>query len=274
MIACAAGCTLRNRHLDDCEDPDTCRGCLPRPSADGSAVCLPCEGRWTHAISSSADLIAHIRSLIEPGQSGPSETQHKHTKGAHAPAPLNLSAISDADDLHACLASWAAKVAEESGMAGPDWSGTDVRPASRRRIFGEIAYTDARPVGLTSTGTATTKVAGWLLTHKEWALNRDWTADMIDEVCALTGKLRNRWPTEERPARLPVRCPGCSQRALTRYAPREPGWPVTITCDECRETIPESMYAWHAKRVTEEKRAEKAAQARAAARANNLEAAS
>lgn len=263
MIACATGCTLRARHLDTCTDTD-CRGCLPRPAEDGSTVCLPCEGRWTEALGRAHDLITHIRSLVEPSPHGPDQAAYKHTKGASAPAPLNVAAVADADDLHATLSSWAVRVVEESGMTGPTWAGSDIRPASKRTVYGEPAYTDARVVGIHPDGeTATQNVAEWLLTHKTWALNRDWTADMVQEVTATVGKLRNRWATEERPARLPVGCPSCGERALTRYAPACFMAASTITCDTCEETIPEALYAWHARRITDEKRAQRAAVARA-----------
>ena len=262
MIACASGCTIRRRHLADCgtEDGDTtadaCPGCLPRPASDGSTVCIVCDGRWTDALTRAPELVTHIRSLIEPGSAGPSEAQWKHTKGAAAPAPLNVAAVSDADDLHAVLASWAARVVDESGMHGPHWSGSDVRPASRRRTCGGVAYEDARVVGLTAgtDGAATREVAGWLLTHRAWILSREWVPVMVQEVSRMVGQLRARWPVEERPARLPIRCPECGQRALTRYAPREAGWPSTITCDECGQTIPEQLYGHYARLVLAEQR--------------------
>ena len=270
MTACASGCTIRDEHLTDCDDPG-CRGCLPRPAASGSTVCLATGGRLIDALTRSPALAEHIRTMVPPGSPAPSEAVIKHTKAPEAPAPLNVTAVADVDDLHAALCSWTVRVIEESRMVGPLWSGSDVRPASKRRIYGEVAYTDARVTGLQGNDTTPTwRVAVWLLRHREWVLNRDWTPDMVAEITDLVDVLAARWPVEVRPARLPVRCIGCGQRALTRWPPAAPGLPVIIRCDTCDEAITETDYPKHVTDQYEARRRTQAAAFRARTRQETI----
>ena len=277
MTACASGCTIRGEHLADCDtpdgddSPDACRGCLPRPAADGSTVCLACAGRLIDALTRTPGLAEHVRSMVPPGSPAPSEAVIKHTKAPEAPAPLNVTAVADVDDLHAALCAWTARTIRESRMVGPLWGGSDVRPASKRRVFGEVAYLDARVVGIRSGNTTPTRrVAIWLLRHREWVLNRDWTPDMVTEVSHLVNVLTARWPIEERVTRLPSRCVGCGQRALTRWPPADVGCPVIIRCDTCGTYITETDYPKHVTDQYEARRRTQAAAFRARTRQETI----
>ena len=71
LSACSSGCVIRNEHLPVCLCSDTshqhwvhadgepgcptCDGCLPRPPADGSAVCVSCDTTARRVLNHVAD---------------------------------------------------------------------------------------------------------------------------------------------------------------------------------------------------------------------------
>jgi hypothetical protein len=212
------------------------------------------------------DLTAHIRTMVRPG-SRLGDSGGKRGKNADSPAPLNVTAVTDVDDLHYIIADVATRIVEGTGLVGPSWAGSDVRPASKRLVLGEVAYSDARVVGVHRVNRgATVTVAQWLLDHIEWPLSQDWAPSVIDDVTHTVNTLAARWPTIDRPTRLPVHCPHCRQRALIRTVPTEPGWPAAITCQECRVSVLEAEYAAHLKETAAEAHDARIAAARAARR--------
>lgn len=252
MTACATGCTLRSRHLTDCADQDTCRGCLPAPAAAPLEVCERCHLKLRHTLASAPALVRHIRGNVEPGATV--RDDQPHAKGKKAPpAPLNVEALSAADDLHAELASWALLVMEERHITGPDWTGSDIRPASKRRTPAGIIYEDARVVGVND-WTATLTVSRWLLVHTEWMASQPWAADVCREIPEKVYTLSARWPTEQRPVYLPVPCPACNHQSLRRHAPKGEGLPVTVACEmyDCGHVIEEDGFDWAAKVLAKE----------------------
>ncbi len=251
-LSCAAGCTLRGRHLDDCGDPEQCRGCLPALAADGLQVCDRCHTRLRHALATAPSLVMHLREHVEPGATV--RDDQPHAKGKKAPpAPLNVEALSAADDLHAELASWALLVMEERHVTGPDWTGSDIRPASKRHTSAGVIYDDARVVGV-SDWSATLTLSRWLTPHTEWMARQEWAADVCAEVPQQVYTLLARFPMEQRPVYLPVPCPACGCQTLRRHAPRDAGLPVTVACDlgECGHIIEEDGFDWAAKVLARE----------------------
>ena len=256
---CVSGCTQRGQHLDDCAD-ERCGGCLPRPAAEQRAVCERCDSRTVEALSRIPDLVVHVRSLVEPSLAG---TLADRVSGGsrEAPAPLNVNAVADADDLHAMVAAWIEKVIDEhpAGLVGPPWVGSRVLAASKRR-HDQITDTDGRPVlvydqprvaGLTAEGwDATTHLVTWLLPHLPWALAQaDWADDLVAVITTEHAKVAARWPTEERPQHLAAPCPKCDRLTLTRYAPSCYLGPVTISCrhPDCGEPVPPDKYDFYSR---------------------------
>lgn len=243
-LYCIVGCTVERRHGAECDDKG-CRGCQPRSADLPHAVCFQCLTRLAQALAKTPDIAAHLSSNIEPG-AAPERGDETHTKGASAPAPMNLDAAADADELHAVLASWVLLILEEhpDKLHGPGWDGSDVRPASKRTTsWGAVVYEDPRVVGVRDPQ-ATARLATWLNTHLSWAMQQPWADDMVTQVTRTINVLRGRWPTEEPPKFLPIRCPSCQLRSLRRYAPREQGHPADITCSNpaCLRTLPEGHY--------------------------------
>lgn len=287
LAACSTGCTLKGRHLADCNpdcpctchtnlyapcdtpggchehhDGTACRGCLPKPIPDSRTVCQDCETRLTAALDEAPHLVAHIRSHIEPGPAPTDPDRPKrHGKAEAAPAPLSVAALSDADDLHALLASWAVRIAASRRLHGPSWAGSDVRPASKRRHpIGAMVYEDARVVGVRYDG-ATRHVTDWLRVHIDHAVALDDAADLVDEIASLVGALKRRWPDEEPVRWLPrIRCPKCHRMSLRRSPPKFVGQPVMIHCSatDCGKQIAEELWAHQARLIEHERRERKA----------------
>ena len=254
LSECAIGHKVRGRHVEDCAATD-CKGCLPAVAFGQSLYCVRHIGLIHMTLLQAPDLVSHIREHIEPGSSPPGSSI-KRTKG-EAPAPLNVSAMSDADDLHAALVEIAELVMDERHLAGPAWSGTDVRPAAKRRTeWGAIVYEPARAAGVKDT-IASSEVASWLIPHEEWLGGYEGAVGAIAGLLKLAGQLRGRWPIEVRPQHLPTPCPTCDRLSLYRYAPKFAGLPVAIACaaDDCQTVIKDELYAWHTRRLVAEKRA-------------------
>lgn len=60
-------CYRRGLHYASCENPDECRGCVPRSAVDG-LLCPVCAAQIRDAIPRVANLIAHLRSIEKIGQ--------------------------------------------------------------------------------------------------------------------------------------------------------------------------------------------------------------
>lgn len=251
MNLCASAHDVRGRHIDGCPI-ENCRGCLPATAAQGLQVCERCHTRLRHVLAIAPSLVMHLREHIQPGASVTDEQPGAPGKKA-PPAPLNVEALSGADDLHAELASWALVVMEERRVNGPDWTGSDIRPASKRRTPAGIVYEDARVVGVMD-WQATLTLSRWLMPHTEWMAGQDWAGDISTEIPDKVYTLLARFPMEQRPVYLPVPCPACGCQTLRRHAPRDAGLPVTVACDlyECGHIIEEDGFDWAAKVLARE----------------------
>lgn len=60
-------CRRRGVHYATCENPDTCRGCVPRSATQGY-LCTVCHRRVVDGLGRLAWLIAHLRSIEKPSQ--------------------------------------------------------------------------------------------------------------------------------------------------------------------------------------------------------------
>lgn len=59
-------CVRRGAHYASCENPDECRGCVPRSATHGY-LCVVCWEKTVDALSRVAWLIAHLRSIESQG---------------------------------------------------------------------------------------------------------------------------------------------------------------------------------------------------------------
>lgn len=242
--------TTPGEHLDACPTPSTCTGCAPRPTlaAEPLLVCVHHRARVVSALAAAPDLVAHLRECVIPGKASTGDPTGTRSSSA-APAPLSVAAVSDADDVHAMLMSWALEVRRlHPSHPVPPMAGSDVRPqTSTRTADGAAVVVDAQVVGLTSTAPpeTTTWVTRWLLDWLHWALCQPaLAAALATEIPAVIGRIRARWPIEDRDAALAVPCPACDLRTLIRHVPRWASAPVTVTCSACTWVADEDRYDW------------------------------
>lgn len=116
MTACLTGCTSFGAHKPGC-DEEECRGCVPREASEGG-LCGRCWGNLQRDIRTAPSIVDWIREHVEPS----SQWGERINSGdVDAPAPLSVTAVADADELHACLASWALLILEEhpARLVGP-----------------------------------------------------------------------------------------------------------------------------------------------------------
>lgn len=253
MNACTFDHPARGRHSTDCPRTD-CTGCAPAQAADGTLYCRHHLTRIHLTLTETPDLVTHIRDHITPG-AGVLDSSPRPGR-REPPPPLNVTALSDADDLHAALAELAELVMDARHLEGPDWAGTDIRPPTRRRTgWGETVYLPARAAGVRDP-VATAAVTAWLMPHEPWLTATEDAVGALDGILRLSGILRHRWPVEEEPRHLPTPCPACDMITLTRHAPRWQGAPVTITCTrpDCSHTIPEDQYGLLTRVILHERR--------------------
>lgn len=134
MTACASGCLSRDRHLDECPDPDTCGGCLPRQADDGYAVCNGCVHRITTALEELPQLWVDLAERVNTG--GPTrygssngdpeacpdcDTGRECTR-AHrdTPAPLGAAQVTARSTIRAHLVTWCQVLADKRHITLPD----------------------------------------------------------------------------------------------------------------------------------------------------------
>lgn len=246
-VPCITGCSIPGKHSPTTNHPGDCPGCLPRPAAPDRLVCWRCCNRAEDALTRAPDLVAHIRDQVIPGSSGPADDLPGGPR-SRAPAPLSLTAVADADDLHALLCSWADLVVDEhpDHIHDPGWRGTHRPGVNGQR----------RAVGLTTAGSwhDTARVTRWLYDHLSWSLAQPWAADYVWEVTSTVDRLRARWPIEEQPRWLGQPCPVCRAPSLARYAPTVWLGPVTITCTSCGLVVPEREFGAYVHIVAQERR--------------------
>lgn len=217
MAACATGCTLRDKHHTTCSD-DTCRGCLPRPVTPPLRVCDTCRSRLAGAIGRTPPLITHLRAMIEPGAAPRPDTPQG--KRDAPPAPLNVAAMSAADDLVALLVHWA------------DWITTRRDIAAVRGVLrGDLG----QGIGLPGLRQPDLRVCALLVAHLDWGLEQPEAGEMVGEITALVHTTEAKWPTDDGGAWSQVRCSECGSKSVYVGPPGGKYMPRHIACrmDQC-----------------------------------------
>lgn len=242
-IACARGCTVRDRHLNHCADAGaepgaarTCTGCQPR-TADAGQLCQLCEGRITRALLDAPHLVGWLRANVAPGAA----TDAPRVAGTReAPAPLSLAAVDDIDAVYATLANGIVRYCRAARLSGPRLSGArtvaDATTGAGWRVGGIRAETpDAEAVG---------QLAAWLLDHLRGVMDQPWAPTWHDEVTTAVRTAGKRWPREEPARKLPIPCPSCDRVMLFMHPPVAAGHPTTVTCHaaDCARVLTEGDY--------------------------------
>lgn len=62
---CSRGCTNARRHIEECEDWDTCHGCAPRPATHG-LLCESCHADLMLVLTDAPRQVAELAASVEP----------------------------------------------------------------------------------------------------------------------------------------------------------------------------------------------------------------
>jgi hypothetical protein len=212
---------------------EICAGCLPVEALDGAMLCDACVKRLRRTITDAPDLVAHLRSMIDPRRSGwnfdrPSLSRSR----GGSKLPMNTDMVEAADEVVGILTHFADVFGDEM-----DYSG-------RRRLeagAGAIAGYDAAALP-----------AFWLLEHLDRIINdvrvegfaRAVLGPMADPEDWTIAKALGRWPMRERARWAKPRCPQCKLRMVIAKPPRHAGDRKAYECmnPKCEWRPPRSEY--------------------------------
>jgi len=235
---CIRACAIRNRHADDCDDPDRCNGCATRPAEYGN-LCWPDHKRLDEMLRQAPE--QHHLLLVMAGERAPSATDTDadliHGSGPAYATPVRLGCIDVAQELQDVLSDLVERLIDNYRMVGPPMLQTAAeRDDPRRRVYSPSAgyyWAEGRARWHVD------RSAPWLraqierLEHED-SIGEDWgtLADAMSRAHALAP-----WrPAATRMHGIP--CPTCQRKSLTLF-----GGDESITCASCRECITPSRYA-------------------------------
>lgn len=197
--ACAMGCHQRGQHLTDCEDRETCRGCLPRQARHGR-LCWPCHRRLDLLLTDAETVDRWLTANMASGQGAASEGA-KITGSKEQPLPIKAALYDVRQELRDHWSTWVDWLIERHGLSS-------VR---------------------SSVGEDTRRLLSWLDRIEEWEQIDDlfeYTLDLFSRAHALAP-----WrPAMRRVGTIP--CPECGEVNLAIYGGEE-----DITCLSCRHMI-------------------------------------
>jgi len=254
---CVTGCTTRGQHTSDCGGGE-CRSCRPRPASFGR-LCSWCWQRLNADVVDSPGLVEHLRAEAEPDAAAapPSDT-----RGHSDPAEGSVlsAAIDAADELHACLASWAQEIVDKhpANLTGPSEAGGWRSQTSTRvdHETGEVYLSESRVIGFHDPA-ATAALVNWLLPHLAWASEQDWAGEMRNELGEMVGTTKARWPMEERSRPvLNATCSDCHRASLVLYPPAYFKAQLQVACShhECGKVYDEREWGMLTRLIEHEHR--------------------
>lgn len=283
---CASGCTHHGRHVTDCEDRDTCRGCLPRYAETGW-LCYSCQAKLREALrdaqfqydlllatvtpSMSQALSARTETSIPDGwrtttTSTDGETvdpppSRRHAKPSRRPSegtiPIRAACLDVSRELSDVLSEWVERLAQDYQCTTPPQALTmDERVDPRRKVWREAnayregGYVWVDPPARFEVSTA----AGWLGSNITRLVCQEGIADELESLRSLMSRAHALAPWREESKAIPgVRCPECQRKTLRQFGGSED---VTCTNPACRVQIGKGRYGvWrrmHEGRVTQE----------------------
>lgn len=205
---CATGCRVTGMHLDNCET-DACRGCHPRPAAEGT-LCDWCYQQLVRAVLDIPGVVKHLADVATAGLAASLKqlTDDVRAPGDAAESTVLPAATLDADELESFLAGWAHVVMDEhpnQPMRGPNaspWHGD---------------------------------VTAWIEPHLPWIARQDWAFEMRRELCNTIATIRHKFPTldDVEPIKhIDMPCPRCSLLSLVYTPPRYAGQAFRVECTD------------------------------------------
>lgn len=115
MLCIADHCGIPHQHIADCPNPSVCRGCLPRPAADGLRLCEVDVRRMVEDARISPVLYHDLGlNLIRRGRGG------ERVAGSSSGAPVPDDEVMEArQSIRATLVALVRLIAEERGLHLP-----------------------------------------------------------------------------------------------------------------------------------------------------------
>lgn len=203
--ACIRGCSLYRRHLTDCEDPDFCRGCLPRRAEYGN-LCWPCHRRLELMLTDAPVVFRWLTGNMAAGQGAATDAEHV-TGSREQPAPIKVMVFDQRQLLADRLAVWADDLAETKSITGPE----------RHTPEADAKF-----------------LLTWLPGVEKFAWIGDWWEELA-ETLSDAHSLAPWRPEVKRCRGIP--CPECAETNLVIF-----GGESDVTCMSCRNMIPEKRY--------------------------------
>jgi len=273
---CIRGCTRARRHATDCEDRDTCRGCLP-VAAEYGWVCERCHLRLSATLSEVPGQYKHLLEFTQPSQELRVRPQSKHpmpdvlrygglriesdgpfyqyVKQAHHGAPqegepVRIACLDVAQELADLIAEWVEWVCDAYGATGPKMAQSAAERAGHKRRKAVhpsmTVYKWVDPPVRFEVGTA----VRWLRNNLERLENMQAIGDMIEDLNEVMSRAHALAPWREQAKRLPaIPCPECQRPTLQVFGGRDT---VTCTTSWCRTEIPHERYLIWARMYEEE----------------------
>jgi hypothetical protein len=205
--ACVRGCSLYRQHLSDCDNPDECRGCLPRRATNG-LLCDPCYRRLQLMLTDAPVVYRWLTGNMSSG-TGAARPHEDYERGGtpEMPAPIKVQVL-DLRDLFADqLTEWVDEWCEKHGLTGPP----------RHSVGADSAF---------------------LLTWLPGIARLDWIGDWFETVAQTLIDAHALAPWRPAVRRIPrVPCPGCGETNLVIY-----GGESDITCQSCKIMMTEDRF--------------------------------
>lgn len=232
ISGCVRGCVQPGGHFANCASfgptgDDSCTGCVPVPRADGhgSLLCRRCASRVKSLLDATPDLLAHIRTLVDPMKA--TQYDKEPTSGGSgktAPPPVPVELLDAGDEVMTIL--WRGLRTLETGEV----------PSGRVTI---------------TPGTEAPEIHDWSRDLVDSLLDRfdefaaieliGPFADVVLEAPAnpdgwTIAKAMRRWSLQDKPWWAAQPCPiaSCGLRAVKVTPPAVPGEATSYRCESCK----------------------------------------
>lgn len=189
-------CTIPKRHLDDCDDHSTCKGCLPGLAADGLRLCT----HHTRRLAPDLLTLAARHRQLALALAGTGQPGGERTSGGdkNPNINLNLRAAAVRRDIEVLLTTVARTITSQRGFGWP----TDTVTTVAERSYGFIG-----PMAATTTTRHTYRVAPLArlcARSADWLAAHDRAGEYSAAINALVGQaFRTAFPTGTRVFELP-----------------------------------------------------------------------
>lgn len=257
---CVRGCTIARRHAEECEDRDTCAGCLPRPAQHGR-LCLGCHRRLVNLIDNIPGQHDLLRAFIQKaGTSGPQQletearitTQWRTDSSAPYPSglyakgyvgapqesePLRSACIDSARALTDWLAVVIDDLIEATGASGPTRLYTQAAEHGLKRVRWS-AVLDRYVADDVPPAYEVHDAARWLGAQIGRLEAQEWVGDVWEEIAEHMSQAHSLAPWRTQVSSLDgIECPECHRMALVHF-----GGDDFVSCTACKAVVEWGRY--------------------------------